>query len=214
MGQNAEQYAEAQRLGSVEMFVSDYGDTTYASLGIGEGFGYSENITPLDGTPDNGVKPVSLDGISDQDVDVSGTLWTQNLALISQLRGEIDDYTVSTTTGERKLATGGKTAQKPVIIKAVNKTEAFATAQDVLDWVTTPSAPTVSFVLGDKIIRVMTTIFYKATFSTGEAITYTSDKDGNPIIKYPFTMKAEEDSTIATGTANLFERVETVELPA
>jgi hypothetical protein len=199
VGQNAEQYQEDQRLGSVEMFISDYGETTFTSLGIGEGFAYAENITPLDGTPDNGVKPVALDGVADQDVDVSGTLWTYKLSLISQLRGEIDAFTTSATTGERRLGSGGNVAQKAVIIKAVNKTEAFATAQDVLDWVTTPSAPTVSFALGDKILRVMTTTFFKTTFQTGENITYTADKDGNPIMKYPFTMKGDEDSTIVDG---------------
>lgn len=214
MGQSAEQYEEAQRLGSVEMFVSEYGDTNFTSLGVGEGFGYSENITPLDGSPDNGVKPRALKGISNQSADVNGTLWTVNLELIAKIRGEIDTYTVSAETGEKTLATGGFSAQKEVIIKAVNKTEAFATAKDVLDWVTTPSAPTVSFVEGDKIIRVLTTTFYKCNFAAGEAITYTSDKDGNPIMKYPFSMKAEEDDTIAGGTANLFKRVETVELPA
>jgi hypothetical protein len=171
VGQDAEQYQEDQRLGSVEMFISDYGETTFTSLGIGEGFSYAENITPLDGTPDNGVKPVSLDGVADQDVDVSGTLWTYKLSLISQLRGEIDAFTTDAVTGARRLGSGGKSAQKAVIIKAVNKTEAFATAQDVADWVTAPSAAPVTFALGDKIIRVMTTTFFKTTFQTGENIT-------------------------------------------
>jgi hypothetical protein len=214
VGQGAEQYTEDQRLGSVEMFISDYGDTSFTSLGIGESFAYAENITPLDGTPDNGVKPIALDGIADQDIDVSGTLWTYKLSLISQLRGEIDDFTTSAVTGERRLGSGGKVAQKAVIIKAVNKTEAFATAQDVADWVTTPSANPVTFALGDKILRVMTTTFFKTVFQTGENITYTADKDGNPIMKYPFTMKGDEDATITDGSGNLFERVETVEVPA
>ena len=61
MGQNAEQYAEAQRLGSVEIFASDYSTgANEISLGIGEGFSYTENITALDGRPDNGEKPISL----------------------------------------------------------------------------------------------------------------------------------------------------------
>lgn len=215
MGQNAEQYAEAQRLGSVEIFASDYSTgANEISLGIGEGFSYTENITALDGRPDNGEKPISLTGVAEQTAEVSGTLWTLDLSVINYLRGGIDDYVVSATTGATTLSTGGLSAQLPRIIKAVNKTEAYATADDVTRWVTTPSAPTVSFVEGDKILRVVTTTFFKANFTAGEAITYTADQDANPIMKYPFTMTAEEDSAITDGTGNLFSRVETVELPA
>ncbi len=214
MGQNATQYAEAQRLGSVEMFVADYGSSEFMSLGIGEGFSYAEGLTPLDGTPDNGVKPVGLDGIASQDVSVSGTLWTQNLAVVQKMRGGIDVLTTSATTGVRRLGTGGLTAQKSVIIKAVNKTAAFATALDVTDWVTNPSAETVTFAEGDAIVRVMTTVFHKTVFEAGENISYTSDKDGNPLIKYPFTMKGSEDQAITDGSGNLFYREESVELPS
>ena len=192
MGQNAEQYAEAQRLGSVEIFASDYSTgANEISLGIGEGFSYTENITALDGRPDNGEKPISLTGVAEQTAEVSGTLWTLDLSVINYLRGGIDDYVVSATTGATTLSTGGLSAQLPRIIKAVNKTEAYATADDVTRWVTTPSAPTVSFVAGDKIVRVVTTTFFKANFTAGEAITYTADQDATPIMKYPFTMTAE-----------------------
>lgn len=215
MGQNAEQYAEAQRLGSVELFASDYSTgANEVSLGIGEGFSYTENITPLDGRPDNGTKPLALTGVAEQSATVAGSLWTVDLEVLNKLRGGIDDYVVDATTGAKTLSTGGFTAQTPLVITAVNKTAAFATAKDVLDFVTTPSASTVTFVEGDKILRVLTTTFFKTNFTSGENISYTSDQDGNSIMKYPFTMTAEEDDTIVDGTGNLFSRVETIELPA
>lgn len=214
MGQNAEQNYENQRLGSVEVFVADYGDTVFISAGIGEGFAYTENITPLDGRPDNGVKPDVLRGAAEQTAEVTGTLWTYDLDVIEKLRGGLDVKTVDAVTGETKLATGGIVTQESRIIKLVNKSPAIATAADVTRWVTTPTTPTVSFAEGDRIVRVMTTTFYKTNFTAGENITYTADQDANPIMKYPFTMTAEEDETITAGDGNLFERVETVELPA
>jgi len=215
MGQNATQYGESQHLGSVTMFVAPYATpTVFTELGIGEGFSYAETITPLDGTPDNGEKPDALYGVAEQTAEISGTLWSQNLSVINIMRGGIDSLTVSATTGVTTFGTGGLSAQKPVLVKVVQKTKSFATATDVTRWITTPIAETVVFALGDPIVRVMTTTFFKTTLTSGENLTYTNDKDGNPILKYPFTMSAKSDPTVSAVTGNLFQRVESVELPA
>ena len=134
--------------------------------------------------------------------------------MLNILRGGIDDLVVSGTTGVTTFSTGGLSAQLPVRMKVVQRTQSYATADDITRWITTPSAETVTFALGDKIVRVMTTTFFKTSLTSGENITYTADKDGNPILKYPFTMSARSDDAIIDGTGNLFERVESVELPA
>ena len=215
MGQNATQYGESQHLGSVRMYVAPYATpTVFTELGIGEGFNYAETITPLDGTPDNGEKPDALYGVADQTVEIGGTLWSYNFSVVNIMRGGIDSLTVSATTGVTTFGTGGLSAQKPVVVKTIQKTNSFATALDVTRWVTAPSAETVTFALGDPIVRVITTTFFKTVLTSGEQITYTSDTDGNPIVKYPFTMSGKSDPLGSAVTGNLFQREESVELPS
>ena len=215
MGQNATQYGESQYIGSVTMFAAPVATpTVFTELGIGEAFGYTENRTPLDGTPDNGEKPIALDGDADATIDFNGTLWTYKLSLIALMRGGIDSLVVDPVSGETTLSSGGLSAQSSVVVKAVQKTRSFATAADVLRWVTTPTGSTLTFVEGDPIIRVLTWIGFKTLCTSGEAVTFTNDKDGNPILKYPFTFTGTSDPLIVDGTGNLFSRAETVEEPS
>lgn len=211
--QNATQYKEAQHIGSVVLSISDYGETTYTELGIGEGFAYQETFTALDGRPDNGTKPDILNGIAEQMVEFTGTLWTLNWANIVKMRGNIDTVTTDAVTGETTNATGGAATQDNVIVKAVQTTTRKATAVDVLRWVTTPSSPTVTFVEGDTVRFITTFNFFKCTLTSGENIAPPSDQEVNSMIKYPFTFKAEEDNSLSDGE-NLFNRVESVALPA
>ena len=213
-GQNAEQYADYQHLGSVEMFVADYGTEDYVSLGTGEGFGYTETKTDAEGTPDNGEKPDILDYVVNQTIEATGTLWCYKLDLIAKMRGGIDKLVTDANTGRTTLSTGGFGKQNNVVIKAVQKTKVFASAADVTRWVTTPTTAPVSFVEGDPIIKVLEVVIFKGKTTSGESITYTNDKDGNPILKYPFTFMGREDNAIVDGTGNLFHREEYVVLPA
>ncbi|MCP4986045.1 MAG: hypothetical protein GY928_08235 [Colwellia sp.] len=213
MGQNATQYKEAQHIGSIVLSVSAYGGSTFTDLGIGKGFAYTEAMTALTGTPDNGEQPEILIGVANQTAEITGTLWTQVWDNIKLLRGDIDVKTVSGTTGVTTYSTGGLSAQTPVIMKAVQTTRRAATADDVTRWVTTPTAETVTFAEGDSVNFLTTFTFYKCNFTSGENIAPPADSDATPIIEYPFTMTAIEDSARTDGD-KLFIREESVALPS
>jgi len=213
MGQSATQYKEAQHIGSVVMSISAYGASSFTDLGIGEGFAYQEAITSLEGDPDNGEQPDILIGIAKQSAEISGSLWTQDWDNIKQMRGDIDVKTVSATTGVTTYTTGGLSAQNSVIVRAVQTTRRNATAADVLRWITTPTTETVTFALGASVNFITTFDFHKCHFTGGENIAPPADTDTTPIIKYPFTFSAIEDSTATDGN-KLFSREESVALPA
>jgi len=213
MGQSATQYKEAQHIGSVVMSISAYGASSFTDLGIGKGFGYTEAITSLSGDPDNGEEPDILQGVSKQSAEIRGSLWTQVWDNIKQMRGDIDVKIVSATTGVTTYSTGGLSAQNSVIVKAVQTTRRNATAADVLRWVTTPSAETVTFAVGASVKFITTTTFYKCNYTGGETQDPPADTEENPIIEYPFTFRAIEDSTRTDGD-KLFIREESVALPA
>ena len=213
MGQSATQYKEAQHIGSVVMSISAYGASSFTDLGIGEGFAYQEAITSLEGDPDNGEQPDILIGIAKQSAEISGSLWTQDWDNIKQMRGDIDVKTVSATTGVTTYTTGGLSAQNSVIVRAVQTTRRNATAADVLRWITTPTTETVTFALGASVNFITTFDFHKCHFTGGENIAPPADTDTTPVIKYPFTFSAIEDSTSTDGN-KLFSREESVALPA
>lgn len=212
--QNATQYKESQHIGSALISISAYSDgVSFTDLGIAEAVAYAETITSLEGQPDNGEIPDILIGVASQAAEVTGTLWTLKWDNIKLMRGDIDVKTESATTGVTTYSTGGLSAQLPVVIKFTQTTTRPATAADVLRWVTTPSAPAVSFVVGDSVEFITTTKFYKANYTGGENIAPPADTDTTPIIKYPFTFSSIEDSTRSDGD-KLFIREESVALPA
>ena len=90
--------------GSVAMYYSTNSGSSFTNLGVGDGFTFTENVTKLDQTPDNGPTPDKLEGISLQTVNISGNLWEYDLAKLNALRGGIDLYT-STATGTVSGAT-------------------------------------------------------------------------------------------------------------
>jgi hypothetical protein len=84
--------------GSVKMEISLNGGSSFTDLGVGDAFAYTENVTKLDQTPDNGQTPETLEGISEQTINVSGNLWEYDLQKLKNLRGGIDNFT-STAAG-------------------------------------------------------------------------------------------------------------------
>lgn len=212
--QNATQYKEAQHIGSAVISISAYSDgVSFTDLGIAEAVAYQETLTSLEGEPDNGEQPDILIGVSNQTSEITGTLWTLEWDNIKLMRGDIDVKTTSATTGVTTYSTGGLSAQEPLVVKFTQTTTRPATANDVTRWVTTPSAPAVSFVAGDSVEFITTTTFYKARYTGGENIAPPADTDTTPIIKYPFTLSALEDSSRSDGD-KLFIREESVALPA
>jgi hypothetical protein len=128
------------------------------------------------------------------------------------MRGNIDLKTTSAVDGSEIYTTGGLSAQSKVIVRAEQRTRRPATAADVLKYVTTPSVPIFTFVVGDDVIFLTTWEFHKCNFTGGETIAPPADTDTTPIIEYPFTFAAVEDSTKSDGN-KLFSRTLTVEDP-
>ena len=90
--------------GSVLMSYSTDSGTSFVNVGVGDSFTFTENITKLDQTPDNGPTPDKLEGISLQTVNISANLWEYNLSKLNAMRGGIDTYT-SVATGTISGAT-------------------------------------------------------------------------------------------------------------
>jgi len=213
MGQNATQYKEAQRIGSVKLLISDYGASSYTDLGIGKGFAFQETINSLSGEPDNGEQPDILIGIAKQTAEITGTLWTQEWDNIKQMRGDIDVKTTSAVDGSEVYTTGGLSAQSNVIVRAEQRTTRAATANDVLKYVTTPSSPVFTFGVGDSVTFLTTWEFHKCNYTGGENVAPPADTDETSIIEYPFAFSSIEDSTRSDGD-KLFSRTLTVEDPS
>lgn len=210
--QNATQYKEAQHIGSVKLYISDYGEETFTDLGIGEAFAFAETITSLTGEPDNGEMPDILIGVAKQSASITGTLWTLNWDNIKQMRGDIDVKTTSAVDGSEEYTTGGKSSQSQVILKAEQITTRAATADDVTKYVTDPSSPVFTFAAGDEINIVTSWQFHKCNFTGGENIAPPADTNTTPMIKYPFTFQAVEDYDRDSGDY-LFSRTVTVADP-
>lgn len=71
--------------------------SSFTGIGIADSIVLTETITPLDGEPDNGVKPRRADGVASQEVNTTFNMWESDLVKIAALRGGID--TVVQTAG-------------------------------------------------------------------------------------------------------------------
>ena len=97
VNQTSVQDQNSVQIGSAAMYFSTDNGGSFTNLGVGDSFAYTEEITPLDAEPDNGVAPERADGIASQKVTVTGNLWENNLTKIAALRGGID--VLSTVAG-------------------------------------------------------------------------------------------------------------------
>ena len=88
---------KAVQIGSAAMFYSLDNGSSFTGLGAADTLVMTEEITPLDGEPDNAVKPRRADGIGQQTVTVTGNLWENDPVKIAAIRGGID--VVTSTAG-------------------------------------------------------------------------------------------------------------------
>jgi len=105
--------------GSVMLRYSVDSGSTFVNVGVGDGFTFTENITKLDQTPDNGPTPEKLEGISAQTVNIAGNLWEYNLEKFAAMRGGIDLFTstaAGTVTGATKTVASGDWAYDRFIL--------------------------------------------------------------------------------------------------
>jgi hypothetical protein len=110
--------------GSVKMEISLNGGSSFTDLGVGDAFAYTENVTKLDQTPDNGQTPETLEGISEQTINVSGNLWEYDLQKLKNLRGGIDNFTstaAGTISGANQVISSGDWAfDNAILIQGQN----------------------------------------------------------------------------------------------
>lgn len=78
------------QIGSAAMFYTLDNFSSFTGLGAADALVMTETITPLDGEPDNAVKPARADGIASQEIVVTGNLWENDPVKIAALRGGID----------------------------------------------------------------------------------------------------------------------------
>lgn len=64
--------------------------SSFTNVGLGDGFVFTEELTPLDSAPDNGIAPDILRGLANQTSTIGGNLWEYNLANLNAIRGGVD----------------------------------------------------------------------------------------------------------------------------
>jgi len=112
------------QIGSAAMFYTLDNFASFTGLGAADALVMTETITPLDGEPDNAVKPARADGIASQEVVVTGNLWENDPVKIAAIRGGIDIVTQTAGTpvagATQTISSGGWAYDVPVEIAGQN----------------------------------------------------------------------------------------------
>lgn len=173
--------------------VADEAAAVWVDVGGADDCSFVEETSFLEGSPSNATKPDMLDGVSDQKVNIGFSPWSLNPTNYMALRGGIDTLTTA-VSGNRKVATGGKTKMTPVMMRFTNTREDIATAADVTQYAA------LLLVAGTtKIIRATSFISYKTTITSGASITGKRDDDTAGAINFPFTMQGVMDEDRTSG---------------
>jgi hypothetical protein len=98
--------------------------SSFTGAGVADTITMTENITPLDGSPDNGPTPRRADGIASQNVTTTFNMWETSPAKIAAMRGGIDVITSTAGTpvagATQTIASGGWAYDVPVEIDGQN----------------------------------------------------------------------------------------------
>ncbi len=86
------------QVGSAAVFYSTDNGSSFTGLGAADAIVLTETITPLDGEPDNAVKPRRVDGVAEQTITTTFNLWENDPVKIAAIRGGIDIVTATTGT--------------------------------------------------------------------------------------------------------------------
>jgi len=79
---------------------------SFTGVGAADSIVMTETITPLDGEPDNAVKPRRVDGIASQTVAATFNMWEYDLDKLAAMRGGIDSVV---DTAGTPVAAGSQT---------------------------------------------------------------------------------------------------------
>ncbi len=143
--------------------------------------GTVDTSTWVEGT-DYNIVPIGTNTWGVQVID-STTVTTEAQDVV------ISAYTYTPVVGT-KVTTGGNVIQERVWIKMYNRTPDTADAADAL---------VTGITLGDKIFRTQELDFYYGTVSAGDAQTFKSKDDTDPIVAYPLAMEFKLDDTRSIG---------------
>jgi hypothetical protein len=167
--------------------VADHTAAVWVEVGYCDNPGFTEEITPLDGSPSNGAKPDINTGIAAQKVALTYELWSLDPTNVIALRGGIDKL-VTDVNGVRSVFTGGGSTQIPIMMRYTNRWVDVATAADVSQY-TTPA-----LTLGDPIYRDTSFVFFKTNTTAGMAVTGKSDDEADKAQRFPMAMESIEDT--------------------
>lgn len=167
--------------------VTDHTTAVWVEVGYCDSPAFTEEITPLEGSPSNGTKPDINTGIAMQKVALTYELWSLDPTNVVALRGGIDKL-VTDANGARSVYTGGGSTQVPIMMRYSNRWKDVATAADVAQY----SDPVL--VEGDPIYRETKFVFFKTNTTAGMAVTGKNDDDADRAMRFPMAMEAIEDT--------------------
>lgn len=202
LSQASVQDQKAVQIGSAAIFYSTDSGSSFTNLGVGDSFAYTEEITPLDAEPDNGVAPERADGVASQKVTITGNLWENNLTKIKAVRGGIDLLTTVASTlvssAAQTIASGSWNYNVPVEITGQNSSGA---------------APTINSITGsvDGVLVEDTDFFLQKDASTNkwsvvfiDSVTITTEAQ-NMVLDYDYTPAAS--TAVSTGGLTAASRI-------
>lgn len=172
--------------------VADHTAAVWVEVGYCDNPSFSEEITPLEGSPSNGAKPDINTGIAGQKVGLTFELWSLDPTNIIALRGGIDKLVTDATTGNRTVYTGGGSTQTSIMMRYTNRWKDVATADDVTRYVLEDLTE------GDPVYRDTSFVFFKTNVTAGMAVTSKADDDADKAMRFPVGMDAIEDTDRAT----------------
>lgn len=173
------------QIGSGALLYSLDGGASFTGLGAADSIVATETITPLDGEPDNAVKPRRADGVAEQTVTITANLWENDPDKIAALRGGID--TVTKTTGTpvagagQTIASGGWSYNVPVEIEGQNASGSAPTINSITGGVDGLLVENTDFYLQkDNSTKKWSVVFIDSVTITTEAQDMVLDYDYTP----------------------------------
>lgn len=122
-------------IGSAAGFYSTDGGSNFVKVGLGDGWVFAEEITPLDVNPDNGVAPDILRGVASQKATIGGEFLEYDLSKLDAIRGGIDTYSIvasSLVSGAAETTDEGDWSYSiPITISGKNGSGAIPTINSV-----------------------------------------------------------------------------------
>lgn len=172
--------------------VADHTTAVWVDVGACDDPVFTEELTPLEGSPSNSTKPKINIGVADQKINISFNPWSYDPTNFIAMRGGIDTLETD-VDGNRSVFSGGGCFQDSIMMRFSNRRCDVATADDVTQY------PNESLTVGDAIYRDTKFIAFKCHNTSGMNVAFKRDDDTDPALRFPLTFMGEQDTTRATG---------------